>query len=255
MVEKFKKYLLPVTILVLFVTIAFSIFMYWKFSEAKQDLADKELLMRGVIEDSHRILDINGEQLVRTNMLEATNAEYLREMRGKDAKIDRLLELTETYAKELKKGGMVMTGATKGEVKGSAKTEVEYINKTDTVGVPIFPVYRARKNFDNWVNISSIATKDSTHYELAYIDSIDVVVGREVNGVLWWKKTNYFADLNSRNPYNKETFFRAVSIQMPKKTDRFVFGLGATTGLTQLNNNFGLGWSVGATATINLFGF
>lgn len=122
----------------------------------------------------------------------------------------RLQEEIKKNKKLLDKQGSVTVIITKGEVETTTETEVTKDEQGEVV-------YKSKFDLDGWVFGNSIATKDSTSYNIGYKDEYSIVVGREPTGLLGLGKGKPFAQVTSKNPYNTIKDMRVYQVSLPAR--------------------------------------
>lgn len=196
------------------------------------NLKEKEALMESMEDTLKTWKDKDGNNKARISTLETTSAKDFINMKSKDAEIVRLQNLVKENKGKLSNGGSAIALTTEGKYtyKGG-KPEVIFnkdridafqYNPCDT----IYPTYRDRfQSPGKWVWGDVTIGLQGTEINIAYRDSIDIVLGRDKTGFLGLGKGKPFGEVTSYNPYTAVKQFRTYNVKnAPKKR----FGIGPT---------------------------
>ena len=206
----------------------------------------------------------DGENRARISQFIANDAKTFLRLKSTEKDVIWLQKQVEKYKKEIKDKGSVSVSEIQGNYATTVPTKVSYpmipikdtaSGKTIKVADITSPIYIANSGdkFGEWANISSIATKDSTKYTLLTKDRITLVLGVEKTGFFGMGKGKPFADITNENPFSTTKSLRSFEVNNPYK--RLVLGIGGTYGGTYLNNQVGLGFTIGLTLNYSLIKF
>jgi len=228
-----------ITYILLIIGIGILIFMSIKSTFNKTEI-EKEKFNESLQDSVEYWKDKSGRSNAKISLLESSNLSRLLELNSKDSTIYHLQQVAEEYKNKLDKPGSGVTTVdteTKGEA--TAVTEIEYNPQIDK-----YPIYRSSFNLGGWIFGSSVATKDSTTYDIAVKDKLDVIIGYEKQGFLGLGKPKPFAQVRSYNPYSIVKDFRSYRVS-ERKPVTIVIGPSIGYGLTGLQ----IGPFIGITIT------
>lgn len=225
------------------------IFLYDK-GEKAQDKYDEQISMNDVLNDTLQIYkDKDGKNHTRISQFQTQHTKDFLALKTSNQSVQFLQAQVKKYEKQLGERGSVTTIQTQSVYQTTVPTEVK---KTADPTSPIY-IGDSKDKFGKWARITSIATKDSTTYDLQTNSNFTFVLGREKTGFLGLGKGKPFVDATDENPYTKIKDLR--SYQVSENYKRWVIGIGGTAGATYLQNRVGLGFTFGLTATYKFLEF
>lgn len=166
--------------------------------------------------------------------------DFLRLDAENDSLVQRLQQVVAEYEKKLKanSSATVVTNETNSQF-SSSDTEV-----TDTI--TYFPKYYNKFNLDGWIYGNSLATKDSTTYNLTVVNKYDVVIGEEPQGFLGMGKPKTFAEITNHNPFTETKELRTYRVSTEPKA--FTLEVGPSLIFDPFSGSVNIG--VGVTYSI-----
>lgn len=185
-----------------------------------------------------------GKNAAKISVLETMSSKTFLAFQSQDETIRELQKLVKDNNKLFKNS------------KGSAsiiksETNIDATGATTvTPGANGDPIYSA--NISNeWYNIKTIASKDTTLVNLKTTHSLKLVMGEESQG--FWKPKKTFATAFDENPYSNITDMRIYNVT--SNTKRFAVGPNVGGSALFYDGNVKIGWSVGVGVTYSLIRF
>jgi hypothetical protein len=169
-----------------------------------------------------------GELVTRVTILEASNANYILQLKTKDSSIIRLQNVilsAKKQHKDVELALMIQTEINQQLRDSLTKNNIiaqTTIHKGDTVYV--YPTYERFYN-DKWINDSITLGYNIFTRKLKVHDDFDFTVGTEPAGFL--KRRNY-AELTSKNPYS---ITKEMRVYEEKKTPNKEVKTGIISGI------------------------
>jgi len=151
-----------------------------------------------------------GELVAKMESFETRKAEDFLKFATKDSLTRELQNEIKQMKRYLKRQGSVTNFSTEAKTETSAKTTII----KDENG---YPIYKSNFNLDGWVFGSSVATVDSTYYNIGYKDKYSLTIGTEPTGFLGLGKGKAFAQVTSSSPYNTVKTMKTYQVSLPKK--------------------------------------
>lgn len=185
-------------------------------------------------------------QIATIDALMTEKVEDILVMRSKDSAINALQATINSYKKKIKDGGSVVVVKGETNIKDKGVTEVD-TPKGKNLYIPVWPIYKSTLT-NKWYTANMEMGKDSSYLNLKLINSYDVVVGKEKNGI-------WFADVINYNPYSSTTAMRVYKVTVPKeRPKRFGFGFQGGYG-TLLKGPLQFQPYIGAGLSYNIITF
>ncbi len=190
-----------VSIIVILAFLLFNAHNKNKELEVLNDIATKDL----ILSKNNR-----GELVAKIESYQTQRAEDFIKFATRDSLTLELQKDVKEFKKFLKKQGSVTKFSTEAKAETTEKTEVTKDEAGD-------PVYTSKFNLGGWVFGSSVATKDSTSYDIGYRDNYSLVIGVEPTGFLGLGKGKPFGQITSSNPYNTVETMKVYQVGLPKR--------------------------------------
>lgn len=180
----------------------------------------------------------DGLNRAKIETLETSKSDEFLALASKDDAIVALQNEVRSMKRYLKKKGSVTNFTSETSVDTSVPTEV-----VDN-GTP-FPTYKSKFDLNGWVYGNSVATKDSTYYNLKVKNKYSLTLGVEPTGFLGLGKGKPFAQVKNLNPYSETQELKTYQVSSPKPK-RWGVGPVAAYGLNlgpvpQLGGFIGVG--------------
>lgn len=151
-----------------------------------------------------------GQLVAKIESFQTQRAEDFLAFATRDSLTMELQKEVKEMKKYLRKQGSVTIFSTEGNAQVTTETEVV----KDSVGSP---VYKSKFDLDGWVFGRSVATKDSTFYDIGYKDEYSLTIGIEPTGFLGLGKGTPFGQITSHNPYNTIKTMKVYQVGMPPR--------------------------------------
>lgn len=175
----------------------------------------------------------DGRQVAVITSFEEDKLSDLLKIQSRDSSITRL----QGVIKQNKNASTAVVISNDTKVEASTPTT---ITNRDTVDNYIYPTYRSEIKLGRWVNGYSLASRDSTHYDLTVHNDYDVVLKRESG------RLNAY--VINHNPYTNTTMQRAASTSTPRDKR---FGIGPLTGIG-FNQQGKATWIIGVGGSFHI---
>lgn len=228
-------------ILAIFAILAF--YLYDK-NKAYEELVQ---LNKVATEDLQVSRNKNGELVAKIGSFETQRTEDFIKFASKDSLTLALQREVRNMRKYLKKQGSVTNFSSESNITTSSGTQVS----SDKSGSP---VYKSDFDLGGWIFGKSVATKDSTYYDIGYKDKYSLTVGIEPQGFWGLGKGKPFVEVTSSNPYNTVKTLKTYQVGLPKEKR---FGVGPNISLSPsfANNSMQIKATVGIGIQYNIIKF
>jgi len=228
------------------ILICIIIFLWNLYSGTRDTLKEKENLIEASNAKLETWVDKDGRNMAKIAVLETANTKALLGLETTNETIMDLQTLVQRNRSLLKKQGSASV------IKAETKIDT-FTNTIVTVDSNNFPVYTGSLT-NPWYTIKSIATKDTTKYELSTFSKLNLTIGRERQGL--FKPSKPYAMANDENLYTNIKDMRVYQVTLPK-TKRFgasVYGGYGATYIPRANpgDKIQFGWQLGVGGTYTL---
>lgn len=189
--------------------------------------------------------DANGNSLAKIQVLETESRKDFLAFKTKDSLI---VELQKT----VKENKRLLRNSTGSASIVKTETQIDTVAVTTVVMDTISntPTYKS-KITDEWYEVSTVASQDSTQIALKTFHQISLVIGTESQGL--FKKSKPYAIAKDSNPFSNIKDMRVYSIKQKQKN--FVIGPYAGAGFSVNQGIVRVGWQVGFGITYKLIEF
>lgn len=211
-----------------FIAIGIILILTWLLYQKNNQYQELEGLVQTTTEELQLSKNERGELVAKIGSFETQRTKDFVNFATRDSLTLELQKEVKEMSKYLKKQGSVTQVNTEGNIETSTETEVEVTPEGD-------PIYKSKFNLDGWVFGNSVATKDSTYYNISYKDKYSIVIGIEPTGFLGLGKGKPFGQVTSSNPYNTVKTLKTYQVGIPK-TKRW--SVGPSAGLQYYESSF-----------------
>ena len=229
------------------ILIGIVIFLWNLYSGEKDALKEKENLIEAANAKLETWVDKDGRNMAKIAVLETANTKTLLSLESTNETINDLQTLVKRNGRLLKKQGSASV------IKAETKIDT-FANTIVTVDTNNSPIYTASLT-NPWYSIKSVASKDTTKYELSTFSKLNLTIGRERQGL--FKKSKPYAMANDENPYTNIKDMRVYQVSLPK-TKRLGMSIYGGYGATYIpqalpGNKLQSGWQLGVGTSYTIF--
>ena len=208
--------------------------MFIMYKGEKNKRIEQELLIEASNDELVTWKNKAGENLAKIQVLETQDSKTFLAFQTQNETIKELQTLVKANMKLFK------------DSKGSAsiiKTETVIDATGETIvddSVKDNPIYKSTIE-NEWYNIKTVASKDSTNVKINTFHTLSLVVGSESQGL--FKKSKPFATVKDSNPYSNIKEMRVYNVSQDRKN--FVVGPYVGAGLNVNSGIVNIGWQAG----------
>jgi len=224
------------------ILICIIIFLWNLYSKANNALKEKDNLIEASNAKLETWVDKDGRNMAKIAVLETSNIKALLSLETTNETIIDLQSLVKRNQSMLKKQGSASI------IKAETKIDT-FTNTIVTLDTNNFPIYTGFIT-NSWYSIKSVASKDTTKYELSTFSKLNLTIGLEKQGL--FKKSKPYAMANDENPYTNIKDMRVYQVTLPK-IKRLGIGVYGGYGLNYIpqNNNLNHGFQIGVGTVYN----